>query len=354
MRAVEGSTFPHERANREDVQGHVARLIERHGSYDGGEIARRILATGSPTYKRAFGKVVVGAPLTDSETRALSLTGASGGYAVPYTLDPTIIPTSNGAVNPLRQISRVETISGSNTWRGVSSGAVTASRDAELSEVSDDTPTLAQPEVTVTKAAVFIPFSTEVGQDWGSLQSEMARLIQDAKDTEEATGFVTGAGTTVNPQGIVTGATGTVAAGTAAFTVAHLYALQEALAPRFEPNARFIGHNAQFNRVRQFDTSGGASLWEYLGKGTPAELLGYPAHKVSTMDSVLTAGSELLIFGDFSYFLIVDRIGLDIELIPHLFGTTNGRPTGQRGLYATYRNSSKVLSASAFKTLVTT
>lgn len=354
MRSVEGSTFPHERANREDVQGHVARLLERHGSVDGGEIARRILATGSPTYKRAFGKTIAGQPLTDAETRALSLTGASGGFAVPYTLDPTIIPTSNGQVNPLRQISRVESISGSNTWQGVSAGAITASRDAELSEVSDDTPTLAQPQVTVTKATAFVPFSTEVGQDWGSLQTEMARLIQDAKDTEEATAFVTGAGSGVNPEGIITGATGTVAAGTAAFTVAHLYALQEALPPRFEPNARFLANNAQYNRVRQLDTAGGASLWEYLGKGTPAELLGYPAHKVSTMSSVLTAGAAIQVFGDFSYFLIVDRIGLDIELIPHLFGTTNGRPLGQRGLYAYWRNSSKVLSASAFKKLVTT
>lgn len=354
MRSVEQAQFAHENANHEDAQSHVSKLLARHGDSDGGALARRILATGSPLYKRAFGKAVLGAPLNDAETRALSLSGASGGYAVPYTLDPTVIPTSNGAVNPLRQISRVETISGSNTWQGVSAGAISASRDAEGSEVSDDTPTIAQPQVTVTKATAFIPFSTEVGQDWGSLQAEMARLIQDAKDTEEATAFVTGAGSGVNPEGIVTGATGTVAAGTAAFAVAHLYALQEALAPRFEPNAKFIAHNAQYNRVRQFDTSGGTDLWVRLGDGMPPELLGYPAYKVSTMDSVLTAGSEIMVFGDFNYFLIVDRIGLNIELIPHLFGSTNLRPTGQRGLYAHWRNSSKVLSASAFKTLKTT
>jgi hypothetical protein len=89
----------------------------------------------------------------------------------------------------------------------------------------------------------------------------MARLIQDAKDVEEATAFATGAGTGVNPQGVLTGATGTVAAGTAAFAVAHGYALLEALPPRFRPNGTFVANLAQYNRIRQLDTAGGANIW---------------------------------------------------------------------------------------------
>lgn len=49
-------------------------------------------------------------------------------------------------------------------------------------------------------------------------------------------------------------------------------------------------------------------------------------------------------------FVIVDRFGLQIELIPHLFG--NHRPTGQRGLYMYFRNSSKVIDANAFRALI--
>ncbi len=51
------------------------------------------------------------------------------------------------------------------------------------------------------------------------------------------------------------------------------------------------------------------------------------------MDSTVVAGAKPLIVGDFASFLIVDRLGMSIELIPHLFGA-NRRPTGQRGLYA--------------------
>jgi HK97 family phage major capsid protein len=364
LRAIEGMRFAHPSANQEDCQTQVDRLLNKFGGEDAGDnqFARHLLTTGSPTYRRAFGKTVAGKLLTQEEQRAMSLTGTAGGFAVPVTLDPTIIPTSNGAVNPWRAISRVEQIVG-NTWNGVSAGAIVASRDLEFEEVSDDSPTLAQPTATVTKAQAFVPFSIEVGQDWGSLESEMARLIQDAKDVEEATAFATGAGTGVNPQGVLTGATGTVAAGTAAFTVAHAYALLEALPARFRPNGTFVANLAQANRIRQLDTAGGANLWvQNLQQGVGndasgnlgASLLGKPFYESSVMSSALTAGTTIMIFGDFRYYLIVDRIGMQVELIPHLFGATNQRPIGSRGLLAYWRNTGRVLSAAAFKKLVTT
>lgn len=366
-RAVDGMHFPHEHAKRERCQENIERLMNKFPERTGErqQFVQHILTAGSPTYRRAFGKVALGnmAALTQDEQRALSLTNASGGYAVPVTLDPTIIPTSNGVVNPWRAIARKEQIVGSNTWNGVSAGAVVASRDAEFEEVSDDTPTLAQPTATVTKADVFIPYSIEVGQDWASMEAEMASLIQDAKDTEEATAFATGAGTGVNPQGVLTGATSTVAAGTAAFAVAHGYALLEALPPRFRPNAVFVANLAQYNRIRQLDTSGGASLWvQNLTQGIGndatgnigATFLGKPAYESSVMASALTASSKIMLFGDFRYFLIVDRIGLVVETVPHIFGATNQRPIGARGLLAYWRNTSRVLSSAAFKVLVTT
>lgn len=362
LRAVEGMHFPHAEADRERAQGQLEGLINKFSSGDDSGFARHVLTYGSPTYRRAFAKTLGGIRLSTEEQRAMSLTGTQGGFAVPVTLDPTIIPTSNGAVNPWRQISRVEKITG-NTWNGVSAGAITASRDAEFEEVTDDGPTLAQPTATVTKAQAFVPFSIEVGQDWASLESEMANLIQDAKDVEEATAFATGGGTGVNPQGVLTGATGTVAAGTAAFAVAHGYGLLEALPARFRPNGKFVANLAQYNRIRQLDTAGGANIWvPNLQQGvgneangqTGATFLGKPAYESSVMTSALTAASKIMIFGDFRYYLIVDRIGMTVELVPHLFGATNQRPIGSRGILAYWRNTGKVLSSAAFKTLVTT
>jgi len=47
------------------------------------------------------------------------------------------------------------------------------------------------------------------------------------------------------------------------------------------------------------------------------------------------------------------RVGMGIELVPHLFGATNRYPTGQRGILAIWFNSSQVLVPNAFRLLAT-
>ena len=44
-----------------------------------------------------------------------------------------------------------------------------------------------------------------------------------------------------------------------------------------------------------------------------------------------TGAANLLVVGDFSNFLVAQRAGMSVELIPHLFATGNNRPSGQRG-----------------------
>jgi HK97 family phage major capsid protein len=374
MRAVERTSFYQPRSGGfergeaaarptvrdEDARAHVQWLLDTQDD-EHGTVARRVLNTGNPLYQRAFGKAVFDKPTTAEEQRALGLTNTAGGYAVPFTLDPTIIPTSNYSVNPYRAIANVKQITGT-TWQGVTSAGVVATRRVEGDEAADNSPTLAQPSVTPQRVDVFIPYSMEIGMDWAGMQGEMARLIADAKDDEEAASFTTGSGTPPAAQGIVTGATTTVTAGgTAAFSVADVYALEQALPPRFRARASFVGNRFVYNKVRQFDTQGGASLWvDNLTLGLQngangnvgSRILGYPAYEATSSAAALTTGSKILIFGDFGYFAIVDRIGMDVETIPMLFGA-NRRPTGQRGIFAVWRNNSAVLAAAAFRVLVT-
>jgi hypothetical protein len=73
-RAVEQFHFPHEHANREDCQGQIERLLNKFGEGgDGPQFARHLLHTGSPTYRKAFGKAVGGVALTAEEQRSLNL-----------------------------------------------------------------------------------------------------------------------------------------------------------------------------------------------------------------------------------------------------------------------------------------
>ena len=375
MRSLEFAHFANDYVDQAAEKEHVEKLIRNHDAPDPEhqglpEIARRMLVTGSPQYRSGMNKYIAGKLLSPEEERAMSLgTTTAGGFAVVYELDPTFIRTSNLSVNPFRAICRQVTIAGTNEWRGVTSGGVTAAYGAEGSESTDNSPTLAQPACIVQKASAFVPVSLEALEDINGLQTELAQAFQDAKDDLEATEFTTGVGTTVHPQGILVGATTTTStATTGAFVIGDLYALAQSLPPRFRARGVLVANRFAYDKVRAFDTAGGAGMW--LGYPNPLQngayrnggpedgrltvpLMGYPAYEDSAMVAALTTGSLLMVIGDFNYMVIVDRIGMNIEVAPMLFGSANRFPTGQRGVYAYWRNSSKVLSASAFRVLTT-
>jgi HK97 family phage major capsid protein len=364
MRAVEQARFPgatgrNGAPSKEEAQERVARLLDVVDD-EQGTLARRILVTGSPLYDRAFGKMLGRQSLnglTAEESRALSLgTDAAGGFAVPFQLDPTVILTSNGVVNPLRQISRVETITGKE-WDGVSSAGVVVTRGTEGQEVGTGDPALAQPAVRTQRVQGFVPFSIELDVSWGALRSQMTALLQDAKDVEEATAFTTGNGTAPNPSGVVATlgtASHVTTAGTAVLAVGDVYSLENALAPRFISNASIVASKTTYNRFRslfQAQASAAGDPFARPSQGMGPQFNGYPKYELSTMATTITSNSLVMLQGDFSRFLIVDRVGMGVELIPHLFGSANRYPTGQRGVLALWFNSSKILTDNAFRLL---
>jgi HK97 family phage major capsid protein/HK97 family phage prohead protease len=357
MRAIEQGRFPGAK-DRSAAQAQVEKLLDSVDD-EKGTLARRILTTGSPVYDRAFGKMLAQngqGGLTSEEQRALSLgTDSAGGFAVPFQLDPSIILTSAGVNDPLRQISRVEQIVGKE-WQGVTSAGVTVGRSGEADESDDDSFTLGQPTVQATRVDAFVPFSLELEADWARMKSEITMVLADAKRTEEATSFMTGNGTPPNPEGLLTGTTNNVDPATAStFAVGDVYATEEALDDRWLDNATWLAHRSFYNAVRQLDTSGGSNLWVRLADGLPPELIGYPAlrhSEIPAFDEGAANDTVQAVFGDFSQFLIVDRIGMSVELVPHLFATGSNRPSGQRGIYAYWRNACKVLVDSAFQRYV--
>ena len=342
----------------------LAAPLDRDGT---GVFAMSLLANANPDYKAGFAKMAAGAPelLTEAERGALAVSrqagfmaggfmaagtigsGPGGGYAVPVELDPTVLATSDGAVNPLRSISRVVSITGKE-WEGVSSDGVVATRRSEAAETDDNAPTLAQPTVTPTRVDVFVPFSVELGSSWTGIAGEIAKMIQDAKDAEEATSFISGDGTAPNPEGLLTGATITVSPSTATLQVDDLYDVVEALPPRFAGNARWIYSLPTAGLIRRLVPNGSTTERQVLNDDESL-LLRLPASIVSSMPAV-GSGNEPIVLGDFSRFLIVDQIGMRVELIPHLFGA-NRRPTGQRGFVAVWTSGCKVLTAEAFRPL---
>jgi HK97 family phage major capsid protein len=66
-----------------------------------------------------------------------------------------------------------------------------------------------------------------------------------------------------------------------------------------------------------------------------------------------TGSDDFLVVGDFSNYVLARRTGMSVELVPHLFGTTNLRPTGQRGWFAYARIGGNSVNDLGFRLLQT-
>lgn len=343
------------------IRAAATNILETWDDRDG-RLAKMVLVTSSPEYMRAWTKVITGRGnvLTAEERsiidRAMSLTDADGGYLVPFQLDPTVIITSSGSLNEIRRIART-VVATTDVWYGVSAAAGTWSWDSEAAQVSDDSPTLAQPSVPNYKGAGFVPASIESLQDMANATAEIGRILAFGKDYLEATAFATGSGTG-QPTGIVTALVASsptvikTSAASDTFAIADVYTLDGDLPERHQAGASWLANRKIYNLIRQFDTAGGAGMWERIGNGLPPELLGQGAFRAEAMDGAITGSAEnyVLIHGDFSNYVIADRIGFNIEPISHLFGA-NGRPTGERGFYAYYRVGADSVNDDAFRIL---
>jgi len=206
--------------------------------------------------------------------------------------------------------------------------------------------------VPVHKYDAFVPYSVEIAEDGARFEQEITALLADAVDQLHATAFATGSGVG-QPTGIITALIGTssIVTGTT-MTSAEVVSVQNALPPRFQPRAQWAGALPIANTIAQFESAAGARLYPEI-TGNPRFLLGRRFHEASTMDPTIAAGATadyVLLYGDFRHFVIADRVGTRVEVIPHLFGET-GRPTLERGLLLWGRVGSDSVNDNAFRLL---
>ena len=346
---------------------HVDRLLNtRNGNTDGGEIAKRMVLTETDAYRSAFVKgVTQAAPAYTAEEaaainefRAAALSpDSAGGFGVPVLIDPTIILTSGAADAPILNLARIVTVT-TDAWKGVSSAGVSWSYDAEASEVSDDAPTLAQPSIDIYTARGFIPYSIEVGQDYPGFAEEMRRLLDEGYVNLVASQSMTGS----TPVGIFTALDANtnvevVVTTDGLFGAVDLLNVWKSLPERYKANATWIMSTDVENEIRTFSsTNSGAYYTVNISQGGVGTLFGRP---VVTTDYApeftgTTGAANILVVGDFSNFVVAQRAGMTVELVSHLFGTTNNRPTGQRGWFAYARHGFDSVNDNAFRLLQNT
>lgn len=358
LKIVEGANLAARQAD------HVDRLLNtRNEITDGAEIAKRLVLTESDAYRSAFMKgVTQTAPAyTPEEAQALNEframaegAGSTGGFGVPVLIDPTIILTSGAADAPILNIGRVVTIT-TDKWKGVSSAGVSWSYDAEGAEVSDDAPTLAQPEVATYMARGFIPYSIEVGQDYPGFAEEMRRLLDQGYIDLVAKQSMTG----TTPVGIFTALDANtnvevVVTTDGAFGAVDVLKVWGALPERYKQRATWVMSTSVENQIRSFSAASSGTYYTVdLREGGVGRLMGRPivVSDYAPEFTGTTGAANILAVGDFSNFLIAQRAGMTVELVNHLLGTTNGRPTGQRGWFAYARHGFDSVNDNGFRLL---
>jgi HK97 family phage major capsid protein len=354
MRAIERSI--RDNAN----QRHFEEVLNRHAGDTAW--ARNLLARQHPAYLSGWQKVMQGrAELLDAEERAAIAVGTNtqGGYLVPTHLDPTLILTNAGSSNVIRSLSRVVTlVGGANTWHGVTTAGVTASWDAELSEVSDDTPSFASVSIPVNSAKSLIQAGLEAFEDITGLAQDAFDLFADARDRLEGAAHATGSGSG-QPKGIVTAldaSTGVEITSTTAATIGEvdLHAMYRGVGVRWRGRGTWLMNPLYSLAIKRLGTAVSSAFSGDLSAPVTDRILGRPAVDSDDMPTTqtTTALDNEIVFGDFSNYVIVDKPGsAAVEYIPHMFATANNLPSGTRAWYMHFRSGADATNLAAFRLL---
>ena len=320
--------------------------------------AEDFAAHSDPAYLRAWTKLLMAGEakghlaMSDQERAAMSRAiesramaeGATttGGYGVPVAIDPSILMTGQGSGNPVLDLARKVDVT-TNVFKPVNSAGVTWSFDSEAAEVSDDSPVLDQPSVTVFTARGFVPYSLEVEQDYANFQAEMARLLAEGYRELLAEKFARGSGNG-EPRGLLTALDANTNSEVTvttdgAFGVEDLYKVWKAVPERFRDGASWITSVDVNNRIRQFATATPAfhASTVTLPAGAADVLFGKPVYSSSYWPDFTgtTGAAQILTVGDIpATYTVARRAGMSIELVPHLLHTNANRPSGQRGYFA--------------------
>lgn len=342
-------------------QAHFERIARRHGGDH--RWAEGILARSTDVYADAFAKVVTGREmLLDNEERAAVAIGTTtqGGLLVPTHLDPSLIVTNDGSSNVMRAAGTTKvTLTEGNVWYGVTTAGVTASWDAELTEVSDDSPTVASASITCFQAQALVQATVQAFDDISGLQSNVLALFADAKDQLEGAAHMTGNGTSA-PGGLFTLINASSSLKTTSTTAAtigevDIHALYRALPVRWRSRGTFVGHPLFLLATKRLGTAVSSSYTGDLTTGITDRILGRPVLESDDAPSTTTttALDQEIAFADLSSYVIVDKPGgVSIEFIPHLFNTSNNLPDGRRAWYMRWRTGAGMPALAAGRLLV--
>lgn len=316
-------------------------------------------AAMQPLYRQAYAKWLRNAVKVRSESMAFALLDpqeqkalsegqdGAGGYLVPPDLQAEIlVRVAQRAV--MRRYARVVTTSrdrvvfprveGHSSQGSIYSSGFVGSWAAETPAFSDTDPRFGTLEIGVKKVRVATRLSNDFIADavvnilaWLAANgSENMALVEDE-------GFINGDGTPLRPLGVLNGGAPTVdVEGTTADTISNTTAnlgsapklidLVYALPSQYAERAVILLRRAVEGKIFKLVDAQGRPYFGMpiaSGQAAPRTLMGYPLVNSDFMPSDGTAGAKVVLFGDLSSYIIVQRAQISTVVLRERFADTD-------------------------------
>lgn len=221
-------------------------------------------------------------------------------------------------INELRQVARVQNVSGGPVLIPKRTNNLTAAWVAETVEHDLSEPTYDQQSVGIFEARVTVEVTNQLLEDSAfDLGAELARDFAEEFGRLEGEAFIEGNGTTA-PGGLVSSADFVSTSG--AVTADSLIDLYHAVPSVYARNGTWLMTRATMGTARKLKTTGaGNYLWtESLQPGNPPTILGRPVVEMPGLTGVGSPSGERVVFGDLNQaFRIFDRVGLEVLRDPY-------------------------------------
>ncbi|WP_312773035.1 phage major capsid protein [Atlantibacter hermannii] len=263
--------------------------------------------------RHGFGELTAEERQAVKELRAQGTTpDDKGGYTVPSQMRNTIIDAMKayGGIASVAQI--LNTSNGQDiTWSTSDGTAEEGELLAENTAASEGDVTFGTATLGAKKlSSKIIRVSNELLQDSGvDIEAYLAGRIAQRIGRGEAKYLVqgTGAGTPLQPKGLVASVTGTTqSSAAAAFNWKDMNSLIHSLDPAYRggPSFRWAFNDATLQSIEQMEDTQGRPLWlPDIAGGTPATVLGIPYVIDQAIDNA-AASKKFIFLGDFNRFVV--------------------------------------------------
>lgn len=298
-------------------------------------------------YRKLFWECMVSRHNNPPEARDLfKADDPSGGYLVPEAYETELIKALE-EINIMRTLATVR-MTDTLSKIPIRTGKPVAQWLGEKGTFAETDMDFGQYTMDAHKGGCLVKVSNELLSDsFANIEAELREGFQLAQGDLEEAAFVAGDGHE-KPRGVILDAqTGVTAAAVDEVAADEIIELKYSLKKPYRKRARWLMNDTTVLAIAMLKDGNGQYIWRAgLQANEPDVLLGSPLESSSDMPELATGNSTIL-YGDFSYYRVQDRVGISIQKLVELYAETD-----QVGFIMKFRTDGRLMLPEAVKALV--